>query len=266
MPDGGVSLLGPDGTAYARTGRGRPLILVHGVGMNAGFWAPQRAVFEGERDVVAYDMLGHGGSRLPPDPAALADYAAQLRRLMDHLGIAHATVVGHSMGALVALEFALTYPGRVDAVAAMNAVYRRTAAQRAAVARRAAGIETGLSEEGRRQTLARWFGDPVPEAQRGTAAWVDAALAAVEPAGYARTYRLFATSDEAHAGRLPALAMPALFLTGEHDANSAPAMARAMAAEAPKGRAMVIPGARHMMSLVSPALVNAALRDFLAGD
>jgi pimeloyl-ACP methyl ester carboxylesterase len=245
-------------------GQGRTLVFVHGVGMELGFWAPQFTAFAGAWDVVAYDMLGHGESVLPPPGVTLADYAAQLDGVMDGLDLEDAVIVGHSMGALVVLEYALTHPDRIAGVVAMNAVYRRNDAQKAAVARRAADLDHGRSDEGRRSTLLRWFGDPVPDALLATAAWVEAALTAVDPVGYARTYQLFATSDEAHVGRLPELAMPVCFMTGEDDANSSPAMSQAMAAEVRHGHACIVPGERHMMSLVSPAPVNAALAAFLA--
>ena len=58
-------------------------------------------------------------------------------------------------------------------------------------------------------------------------------------------------------------ALPALFLTAGDDPNSTPAMARAMAAAAPNGRAVVIEGHRHMVNLTAPQLVNAALADWL---
>ena len=251
------------GVAYRRSGAGMPLVLVHGVGMSSGYWAPQLAHFAPRWDVVAYDMLGHGGSRLPAADVRLADYAAQLHDVMDGLELERAVIVGHSMGALVALEYALAHPDRVSRVVAMNAVYRRSAAQRASVEARAADLEGSRTEAGRRATLGRWFGDPLPPALDAIAAWVDGALSSVDPAGYARTYRLFATSDTAHAGRLGLLQMPALFLTGELDANSSPAMSVAMAQEAPQGRVCILPGERHMMSLASPGIVNAALTQFI---
>ncbi|MNV34870.1 Alpha/beta hydrolase family protein [compost metagenome] len=81
--------------------------------------------------------------------------------------------------------------------------------------------------------------------------------------GYARAYSLFATSDEVHASRLPQLAMPALFMTGEGDPNSSPAMSQAMAALAPRGQAQSVPGARHMMNLTDAEAVNARLLAFI---
>ncbi|MBL8791279.1 MAG: flavin reductase, partial [Rhizobiales bacterium] len=83
------------------------------------------------------------------------------------------------------------------------------------------------------------------------------------PRGYATAYIIFADSDEAFAGQYTALAMPALFATGSDDANSSPEMAKAMAAEAQLGKALVLAGERHMMNLTNPSAVTAALRDLL---
>jgi pimeloyl-ACP methyl ester carboxylesterase len=231
--------------------------------MNAEFWKPQIEAFAASRHVIAYDMLGHGGSPLPPDPAKLEHYLDQLLALMDALGLEQADLVGHSMGAIVVLGFALQHPERVTRVAALNGVYQRNEVQRAAVQDRVARLERGEGGAGNHATIARWFGDPVPPLLQGTTAWVDQALTSVSSTGYARTYRLFAEADRAFSGRLSGLAMPALFATGALDPNSTPAMSQAMAAQAPQGEAVVLPGERHMMSLVSPAAVNAMLTDFL---
>ena len=255
-----------NGTSYYRTGRGPVLVLIHGVGMHAGFWAPQRTALAEHWDVIAYDTLGHGGSPLPPEHPTLADYSNQLRDLLDGLGIFQVCVAGHSMGALIALEFALSHPARAGAVVAMNAVYCRTPAQREAVVQRAALLQDGgvADMSWRQAALDRWFGAPVPPGQLENTAWVGASLAAVDAVGYARAYTLFASADGAHAGRLRQLAVPALFLTGEEDHNSSPEMSRQMAREAPFGSAVALPGERHMMSLTSPAVVNAALSGFLS--
>ncbi len=251
------------GTSYCRAGQGPALVLIHGVGMHAGFWAPQMAAFSRAWDVIAYDTLGHGGSILPPPVPSLGDYTSQLLALLDGLELGAVCLVGHSLGALIALDFALAHSERVSAVVPMNAVYCRTGAQSAAVSARAEQLQTGMEDVSWRQAaLDRWFGVPVPTGDLETAIWVGAALSAVDHAGYARAYGLFARSDAAHARRLQNLAMPALFLTGEADENSSPEMSRRMAAEAPHGRALSLPGQRHMMSLAAAPLVNKVLSNF----
>ncbi|MGF6851875.1 alpha/beta fold hydrolase [Paraburkholderia sp. CI3] len=239
------------------------VVLIHGVGMNQSVWAPQIDALSESFRVVVYDMLGHGDSVLPSAEPTLDEYAAQLASLLDALQIDRAHVVGHSMGALVALEFALTHPERTLSVVALNAVYDRTPAQREAVMTRAALLSDAPADTGVDGTLSRWFGDPIPGHLTQAARAVRALLLAVDPVGYVRTYRLFACSDDAHVGRLASLAVPALFLTGERDLNSSAQMSRAMAAAAPRGHAEVIANARHMMNVTDPERVNASLLAFL---
>ncbi|MEA3100037.1 alpha/beta fold hydrolase [Caballeronia mineralivorans] len=253
-----------DGTAYSVAGEGDALVLIHGVGMNRGVWAPQVDALQDSFRVVSYDMLGHGASRLPTALPGLDEYAAQLAALLDHLRIDVAHVVGHSMGSLIALEFALQYPERVASVVALNAVYDRTPTQRAAVMQRAASLEGGgLEQPSIDATVARWFDDPVPGHLAQVAELVRSLLETVNPEGYARTYQLFASSDQAHVGRLPQLTVPALFMTGECDSNSSPAMSHSMAAAAPRGRAEIIANERHMMNVTAPAIVNQRLVQFI---
>lgn len=240
------------------------VVLIHGVGMNQSVWAPQIDALTAAYQVIVYDMLGHGASALPTPAPTLDEYASQLEALLDAMKIERAHVVGHSMGALVALEFALTRPQRTLSVAALNAVYDRTPAQREAVMSRAATLSDAPAAAGVDATLSRWFGDPVPGHLTQAAQAVRDLLLSVDPIGYARTYRLFASSDDAHVGRLAHLAVPALFLTGECDPNSSPSMSLAMADVAPYGRAEVISNERHMMNVTDPARVNERLLAFLA--
>lgn len=253
----------PDGTSFIRAGSGAPVLLIHGVGMNAAIWEPQIARMKDRWDVIAIDMLGHGQSPLPPANADLADYAAQAIRLLDHLAIGAVSIIGHSMGSLVGQEIALNAPERVRGVISLNAVFRRPADLAEAVRGRAAELVGAGNLSGTDATIARWFGDPVPDELAEAARTTRAALESVDPEGYARTYRLFAHADAAHVDRLPGLAMPALFMTGAEDRNSSPAMSAAMARLAPRGQCEVLEGERHMMAVASPEKVTRQITAFL---
>jgi pimeloyl-ACP methyl ester carboxylesterase len=96
------------GLHYVRAGRGEPLVLLHPLGAELIVWEPVVPLLAAERDVLALDLPGFGGSPpLPegvaPTPRALADAAA---RFLDTLGIERAHVVGNSLGGWIALELA----------------------------------------------------------------------------------------------------------------------------------------------------------------
>lgn len=249
-------------TAYIGRGTGPALVLVHGVGLNASVWAPQLEAFGGDYRVLAYDTLGHGDSVLPAASSDLTDYVDQLHGLLGALRVDRALLLGHSMGALIATAFAIEYPRRVEALVAANPVYRRPPGQLAVSRSRVSELAERGSEAALDETLVRWFGDN-GDLDSAQVAQVRRWISGADPRGYARAYRVFTEADPFLAGRLAALPVPALFVTGSLDPNSTPAMARTMAAEAPRGRARVLDGERHMMAYASPQRFNAVVREFI---
>lgn len=106
-------------------GPNQPLmVFLHGSGMDHSVWALQSRWFahHGAR-VLAVDLPGHGRSAGPPltDIAGLADWTA---RLIESMGDDQALLVGHSMGALIALETAARHPGRVAGLALLGAAVK----------------------------------------------------------------------------------------------------------------------------------------------
>ncbi|MBC2835791.1 alpha/beta fold hydrolase [Paragemmobacter straminiformis] len=248
-----------DGATVAAldVGRGEPLLLIHGVGMNARAWAPQIADLSHDYRVIAVDMPGHGGSSPLPRGAGLRDYVAWAARVIEALALGTVNVAGHSMGALIATGLAVDCPELLRRVAVLNGVHRRTAQARAAVEARAAQIAAGDYDT--EAPLARWFGPQDGAVRAQVAGW----LRAVDPQGYATAYDAFAKGDDVYADQWHRITCPALVLTGDGDANSTPDMTCTMAASAPRGRAVVVRGHRHMVNLTAPDEVSRALGDWL---
>ena len=263
LPDSLTSGETSNGTAWNRCGNGPTLVLLHGVGMNKSVWAPEVNILSKSFDVVIYDMWGHGESDLPNRELNLIDYTKQLADLLTELGIDSAVVAGHSMGALIALDFAINNPVTCLGVCALNAVFNRSAEQSAAVKKRAADLAAGGVSVNLDETLDRWFGQPgtheFPEAE----ALARELLLDVNPKGYEAAYSVFATSDKAHLNSLPNLSVPSLFFTADGDPNSTPEMSVAMAALALSSTSKVLIGHRHMMTLTAPIEVSATLATFI---
>ena len=139
-------------SVYAYTGT-RPfdanqptVMFVHGAANDHGVFALQSRYFAWHgRNVLAVDLPGHGRSQgeALPSVEALADW---LRDVMDAVGLAQAAVVGHSLGALVALECAARNPDRVRRLATLDAQIRRRAAERSACARDLAVLDRHVRE------------------------------------------------------------------------------------------------------------------------
>jgi pimeloyl-ACP methyl ester carboxylesterase len=108
--------------AFMDEGRGLPTLLIHGFGSNYRVnWVTTswtRDLLAAGRRVIALDNRGHGASGKPHDPAAyrIPVMAEDARRLLDHLGIGQADIIGYSMGARIAASLALSHPERVRSV------------------------------------------------------------------------------------------------------------------------------------------------------
>ena len=102
---------------YVEAGQGPPVVLIHGYIANADRHWVQTGVFENlaaDHRVIALDCRGHGQSDKPTDPGAYGlEMANDVLRLLDHLKIRRAHVVGFSMGAFIVGRLVTTRPDRV---------------------------------------------------------------------------------------------------------------------------------------------------------
>lgn len=99
---------------YLQVGDGEHLVLIHGLGANLSFWYFGAArLLARRRNVLMYDLRGHGRSAMPKEGYALQHMVRDLVELLDLLGIERADVAGHSFGGRVALAFAAQHPERV---------------------------------------------------------------------------------------------------------------------------------------------------------
>lgn len=100
--------------AYRIAGSGPVIVLIHGIGDNSTTWDPVHAKLAQRFTVIAVDLLGHGQSDKPRADYSVAAYANGLRDLLSVLDIDRVTVVGHSLGGGVAMQFAYQFPHVVD--------------------------------------------------------------------------------------------------------------------------------------------------------
>src|SRR5947207_4167399 len=105
-----------DGLAlnYLVEGRGPAVVLVHGLGGFAESWRHNIGSLAARATVYAIDLPGFGRSAKPRAAYSLAFFARTLHAFLDGVGVTHASLVGHSLGAAVAVTYALTRPARSE--------------------------------------------------------------------------------------------------------------------------------------------------------
>ncbi len=100
--------------AFIQAGSGPALLLIHGIGDSADSWLPIMRELARSHTVIAPDLLGHGRSDKPRADYSIAAYANGMRDLLAVLNIERATVIGHSLGGGVAMQFAYQFPDKCE--------------------------------------------------------------------------------------------------------------------------------------------------------
>jgi pimeloyl-ACP methyl ester carboxylesterase len=225
---------------------GDAYVLLHDFLDGPATWEPVAAGLAERGRVIALQQRGHDDSTAPPGPCRAEDLAGDVLAVLDVLGVARATLVGHGLGGIVGLAAALASPKRV----ARLVLVETPVEQDAAGARLWAEI-VRAGEVNKLQGLAR-------------ASWGPMSRRTVEGDGVALTEiaRLLHGLHEAPlAPRLAAIACPTLVLAGERDARGA-ADARALAERIPGAQVAQVAGAGAAPHVEQPGAVVAQIRAF----
>ncbi len=99
---------------YRIAGSGPPVVLIHGMLNSSSHWQSVALDLAREYTVVAPDLIGHGDSAAPRGDYSLGAHAASIRDLLAAIGIERASIVGHSLGGGVAMQFFYQFPQRVE--------------------------------------------------------------------------------------------------------------------------------------------------------
>jgi 3-oxoadipate enol-lactonase len=102
---------------YEHSGEGRRLLFFNGSGATLESAGPLIDPYRARFEVLVHDQRGLGRTEIPPGPYAMKDYAADALALLDHVGWSSCRVIGVSFGGMVAQEFAVTSPNRVERMA-----------------------------------------------------------------------------------------------------------------------------------------------------
>mgnify|MGYP001303744006 CR=1 FL=1 len=240
-----------------------PVLLLHGIGGGRRIWQGSvEALAAAGCDAIAVDLPGYGGSAAQP-AGGIAPMARAVLALMDALALPRAVVLGHSMGGMVAQEIAAMAPDRVAglALACTSPAFGKPdgAWQARFVQERLAPLDAGLGMAG----LAEQLVPPMisPGAGSGAREAAAAVMAAVPEATYRTVLAAIVAFDRRAA--LPAIAVPTLCLSGEHDRTAPPHVLQGMAQRIPGAAYACIADAGHIANVEQPAAFHAAVRDFL---
>src|SRR3954469_18986406 len=265
--------------SYLRAGDGPPLLLLHGIANNCETWAEVIPRLAETHTVIAPDLLGHGESDKPRGDYSIAAYANGLRDLMTVLDIERPTVVGHSRGGGIALQFAYQFPERCERLALVGSGGlgpELSAGLRAATLPGAEVVLTALTGVSGPLRLGMQVLERAGRAggwkRVGDLAQAGDALLALKDVEARRAFlRTLRGVVDARGQTVTALdrlyladAVPMLVIWGSRDPIVPAQHAEAARESVPSARVEVFPGAGHWPHLDDPDRFCAVLLDFLA--
>ncbi|NLO91123.1 MAG: alpha,alpha-trehalase TreF [Elusimicrobia bacterium] len=256
---------------YQTCGSGSPLVLLHGLGADGASWLPVLEPLSKRFTLIVPDNRFSGRSECPGTPKELSikGMAADVKAVLDALGVKKAHIAGHSMGGYVAQEFALAYPGMVDALVLEDTAASTSPRNKALFslwARRL--LRDGYSAEFWEE-LFPWLLSSRMYQERPQFPPM-AMKAAMEypylssPANFARLVGIMEKHDTA--SRLKDIKARTMVLSGELDILITPPESGAMCDGIKGAGWLFAPGAGHTVHLEMPEFFAGAVSDFLSRE
>jgi 3-oxoadipate enol-lactonase len=242
---------------YVESGRGIPLILIHGFPFDHTLWEPVAGSLEAHARLIMPDLRGFGQSPAPDGVYTMRLLAEDIAALMDRLEIPKAVLVGHSMGGYISLAFAQAYPDRlaglglITSMAAADSTEKRQGRLRLAESVKRKGLRAVVEAN-----LAKY--SPNAQVRERTRELI---LKSSRKSCIAALKGMAERADSSDL--LPEVKVPCLVLAGSQDAIVSPEIAREMVQMLSRGWLVEVPGGGHMPMLEAPELVVAAIIDLL---
>lgn len=250
------------GLSYVKLGKGPSLVLIHGVGLRLEAWVNQFEALSQNYTVYAVDMPGHGESSLMKECTDISKYTDVIASWIKTEMKSAVVIAGHSMGSMIALNFAIRYSDLCSGVIALNSVYRRSVDAKKAVLARVQQIKNDITTQNVTDPVKRWFDYPL---QGDDVIYADLCCQWLSQApleGYRQAYEVFCLNDGPAESDLQALDVPTMFITSRNDPNSLPSMSKNMAEICPGGQSYIVENAKHMAPLTHSNEINPIMIDF----
>ncbi len=254
-------------TWYEVAGSGDAVVLIHGGFGDHRMWDDHFRALASDHRVVRYDLRGYGRS---PAPQAAYSPVDDLRRLLDELGIARATLIGNSMGGALAIDFALVHPTWVEGlvlVASGIGGFPDTPEDQARFSGEIAAMYAAFQaarEQGPARGVELWLASPMVKVASSLPSTRDHLRRMItENTGmFSMEHWPSEPLDPPAIRRLGEIRAPTMVVAGELDTPWMREAAERAAAGIRASRLVIVEGADHLPQMVAPQLFRAALLDF----
>lgn len=245
---------------YESYGEGPPVVFIHGLGGTANVWHGVMQDLKQHNHCIALDLRGHGRSD-GKGKFTIEGWAHDVLGLVQHLELPAVTLVGHSLGTLVAQHLAQTAPDLVDNLVLVGGISYFQPPQADGYRERADQVE----KDGLDGLVGDWLEAAVsPQThatQPGVAAMMREVFLRNDPTMYAKSCRALAKAP--HIKRED-IGQPTLIVLGAHDRSTPLAMAEELKRDIPVSRIRVVPHTAHWLPVEDPGTLAALVLEFLS--
>lgn len=265
-----------DRIAYRDVGSGDTVLLIHGMAGSSDTWRAVMPQLAKKYRVVAPDLLGHGQSDKPRGDYSLGAFAVWLRDLLDELGVSRATVVGHSLGGGVAMQFIYQHPDYCERLVLIASgglgpdvgwILRLLSAPGAELVLPIIAPQPVLSAGNK---VKSWFSAAGVQSPRGSEIWSAYSSFSDSPtrAAFLRTLRSVVDYRGQSVSALNRLQLrsdlPIMAIWGEDDRIIPVEHGQDAMAARPGSRLEVLPGVGHFAQIEAPTKVADLIDDFIS--
>ena len=261
---------------YRTAGEGPPVVLIHGMVNSSRHWESVALGLADDYTVIAPDLLGHGDSAAVRGDYSLGAHAASIRDLLAVIGIDRATIVGHSLGGGVAMQFFYQFPQRTERLALVSSggLGREVSPLLRGAALPGAAALVWLAAHPHLLSALDRAGARLQAGGSRRGVYLQAVVRALRPLEQPEARKAFLHTlrsvIDARGQRVSARdrlyllgTMPTLIVWGERDNTIPLAHGRAAHEAIPGSRFETLPGAAHFPHLEDPDGLAAVLRDFI---
>jgi len=258
MPDKADSF----GTSYSlnKVNEKKPIIFIHGVGLTKEIWEPQINFFK-NYNTLTYDLLGHGKTPLKKSKVSLEDFSKQLLRLINELNFEKIHLIGFSLGALIARNFAYENSERLNSLIIHGSIYKRTEEQKRVVKNRFEVAKMNKPAS-KKTALRRWLSEEFIKKNPEIYKKIYSILEKNKHLDFLKCYEIFVSYVDDD-NILKKINVNTLITTGENDVGSTPEMSKNLSKMILGSKFIEIKKGKHLCSIECSDDVNITFKEFI---
>ena len=250
------------GTSYSlkKINEKNPIVFIHGVGLTKEIWDPQIHFFK-DYNTLTYDLLGHGKTPLKKSKVSFVDFSKQLFKLIKELNLKKIHLVGFSLGALIARQFASEHNDKLSSLILLGSIYKRTEDQNRVVKNRfeVAKMNRPASKQA---ALRRWLSEDFSKKNPNIYKKIYSILEKNKRLDFLKCYEIFVNYIDDD-NMLKKINVNTLITTGENDVGSTPEMSKNLSKMIPGSNFIEIKKGKHLCSIECADDVNITFKKFI---